>query len=174
MSASTDRETQATVERYCRGRQRKTSTPLSLPEQLHHLPGLYLKHDQQWRQGEYPLPRPAQNGTSRLSGMIKFNTKWEECTESSCFEIFSPVRPSSAGRCLGDHSWRDRGGSDQVYGLTLFGRLPPVWQRSFCKRHQQVRITVCLLASALSTSPFQLLLQDWEPSDARPQLHFAQ
>lgn len=72
------------------------------------------------------------------------------------WNIFSPVRPSSAGRCLGDHGWGDRGGSDQVYGLSLFGRLPPVWQGSFCKRHRQVRITVCLLASALSMSPFQL------------------
>lgn len=70
MSSPTDRETQATVERYWQGRQWETSTPLPLPEQLHHLPGLHLKHDQQWRQGEYPLPRPAQNGTTCLSQML--------------------------------------------------------------------------------------------------------
>lgn len=65
----------------------------------------------------------------------KFNTKWEECTEYICSEIFFPVCPSSLGRCPGDHGWRYRGGSDQVYGPSLFGRLSSVWQGSFWKRH---------------------------------------
>ena len=42
------------------------------------------------------------------------------------------------GGCLSDHSWRYRGGSDQVFGPGLHGMLHSAWQGSVQKRPEQV------------------------------------
>ena len=42
------------------------------------------------------------------------------------------------GGCFSDHSWRYRGGSDQVFGPGLHGMLHSAWQGSVQKRPEQV------------------------------------